>query len=667
MSEQIPDETRNAIRRAVSRGLSAWSMPAPVSVAEWAKKNFYIVASRKGKSEGRFRPYHYQIGLLDLIGNDDVKVITIQKASRLGVSLVLEAAIAYTLAYAKRSVALFCDTDDERDQTVKDQYQPIFDQMPVLKEARVGQSTLAKSAFVGGSFHARGGNSQRAYQRISVDMVVYEELDRFPDNVGGSNKGVAKKRTSTADRGEGSPTDLGDTRTTQSAFAKSIRNSSPSVKGLSKIEQSLSDADVILSYHVPCPHCEDLQLLEWGGPDVDYGLKWETEDGKPHNVRYLCRNCSEPFDYGEMLDQLPGGRWQTDDGQVWLGPKARFYRDDKEIPAPEHVGILQDCMISPDISWTDDIKQYQRAIGHKKRGDVGPLKTWTNTRRARTWEQVPEATVKASEFQSTRCEKYNAYAPAGVKAIFAGADVQIDRIEITIRGIGVGEESWVLEHVIHTGAPQEQHTWDFMQSLLDTEYQTEDGRYLKIQIACIDAGHAGTEVHRFCRRPGNLTRAIPIFGSSHVGTGRALVTPPDRPVAKHKTYLTEVGTDSAKELTFFRLSLEYQDDAEVNPGYVHFPVGMGCSEDYFKQLLESETRIIKWSRGSMVYSYDKRRPDARNEALDTFVYTEAAYEFWRQRMGGNIDRFDGAINKNSEAGAETAASRIGKLAASLNI
>ena len=69
---------------------------------------------------------------------------------------------------------------------------PIFEQVPALNKARVGQSTLAKSAFIGGSFHARGGNSQRAYQRISVDWTLYEELDRFPDNVGGSNKGVAK-------------------------------------------------------------------------------------------------------------------------------------------------------------------------------------------------------------------------------------------------------------------------------------------------------------------------------------------------------------------------------------------------------------------------------------------------------------------------------------------
>jgi phage terminase large subunit GpA-like protein len=99
-----------------------------------------------------------------------------------------------------------------------------------------------------------------------------------------------------------------------------------------------------------------------------------------------------------------------------------------------------------------------------------------------------------------------------------------------------------------------------------------------------------------------------------------LVTQAGKPIAnrptfvgKNKAVLYGVGSDSAKEAIFARLS------AEPESTTLHF-----CSdldEEYFKQLT-SEKRITKFVRGRKSLVWKQVRP--RNEALDTLVYNFAA-------------------------------------------
>jgi phage terminase large subunit GpA-like protein len=84
-------------------------------------------------------------------------------------------------------------------------------------------------------------------------------------------------------------------------------------------------------------------------------------------------------------------------------------------------------------------------------------------------------------------------------------------------------------------------------------------------------------------------------------------------VGKNRAVLYGVGSDSAKEAIFARLS------AEADTTTLHF-----CSdldEEYFKQLT-AEKRITKFVRGRKTLVWKQVRP--RNEALDTLVYNFAA-------------------------------------------
>ncbi len=77
------------------------------------------------------------------------------------------------------------------------------------------------------------------YREKSVDVAGYDELAAFDDDI----------------EKEGSPTFLGDKRIEGSVWPKSIRGSTPKVKGTCQIERAAKESEHFLRFHVPCPHC----------------------------------------------------------------------------------------------------------------------------------------------------------------------------------------------------------------------------------------------------------------------------------------------------------------------------------------------------------------------------------------------------------------------------
>lgn len=78
------------------------------------------------------------------------------------------------------------------------------------------QNTIENKAFVNRrELFLMGGKASKNYREKSLDVSIYDKLSKF-------DRGIES---------EGSPTFLGDKRLEGSAFGKSIRGSSPTVKG----------------------------------------------------------------------------------------------------------------------------------------------------------------------------------------------------------------------------------------------------------------------------------------------------------------------------------------------------------------------------------------------------------------------------------------------------
>ncbi|MGX2953370.1 terminase gpA endonuclease subunit [Shewanella sp. JL219SE-S6] len=100
-------------------------------------------------------------------------------------------------------------------------------------------------------------------------------------------------------------------------------------------------------------------------------------------------------------------------------------------------------------------------------------------------------------------------------------------------------------------------------------------------------------------------------------------------------YLTEVGTDNAKELIMSRLRLQ-PDLALPKPGAIHLPLNEAVCDDTELQQLTAERKIPVRRDGRIVYRWDAGKK--RNEALDCFVYALAALYIALERFGIDLEK-----------------------------
>ncbi len=239
---------KNSLNEAAARGLRILYSPEPKTLSEWADEHFYL-SPESSSTAGEWETIPYQKGIMDCMSNDDIKKITWRKSARTGYTKIIVAAICYFSEHKRRGQVIFQPTNGDAEEFTKDELDPAFRDVDCMSEIfpehekKSKKNTLAKKMMKGSTLDIRGGESPGNYRRLTKDIVYYDELSGFPHNVGGSTKG------------DGGATDLGDIRLTSSSFPKSVRGSTPKLSRTCLISASLDEADIVLNYCVPCPHC----------------------------------------------------------------------------------------------------------------------------------------------------------------------------------------------------------------------------------------------------------------------------------------------------------------------------------------------------------------------------------------------------------------------------
>ncbi len=540
------------------------------------------------------------------MGNDDIRTVTFLKSARIGYTKLVAAVTGYFHHHKRRNVVIYQPTDDDAKEFCKDTIDPMVRDCPAIAELMSSSSknnkenTLHTKYFLGSSLHIRGGKSANNYRRLTKDVVIYDELDGFESDVDG----------------EGSPTSLGDKRIQDSSFPKSIRGTTPTVHGQSLIQVSQEEADLEFRFGVCCIHCGERQHFEWGGKESDFGFKWE--DGDPETTHYVCRHCHGEWIYADAEQLQASGRWEAGGYYIDDLSQLRDMETDELVEWPRHVCFVIWGAYSMTFPWPDMVYEFVAA-----KDDPDKLKTFVNTTLGQLWRDA-SVVVDADPLMARR-ESYRAV-PAEARVITFGADVQTDRIEVEFCAWGPGEESWSLDHVILPGDTQKPDVWAALEREVKRTFKTEDGRAMKCRVGCVDSGYLPDEVYKFCRKNG-LLFAIPVKGSSVAG--RPIANMPRRPHLEHRVYLTEVGTDTAKETIYRRLMMQ-----APGRGYVHFPDSEAFDEEYFRQLTGEEKRAVK-RQGRRVMAFQQTY--ARVEALDCKVYNLVAVRIAQQRLRVNLE------------------------------
>lgn len=586
-------------------GFQTLAKPSPLRLSQWADEHYYLSAE-SSYVEGRWSAFPYQTAIMDVISNDDIREVVLQKSARVGYTKIVLAAIGYFAHHRHRNQALWEPVDEDVDEFVKTELDPMLRDVPAMRDVfpeylrRDKRNTLRQKLFLGSVLHLRGGKAAKNYRRISIDVGFIDELDAFDMDV----------------EAEGSPVTLAGKRIEGATFPKLVLGSTPKHKHDSLIEARRLQAEREFRYQVPCRHCGELHTLTWGGPDKPHGFKWDAAD--PATARHLCPHCGVLADQGDYLATWSMGRWSDAQG-VWIDDEARFRAPDGAYVAPPRsIAFHIWTAYSPMTSWSQIVREWLSAKDKERRGDKSELKAFINTTRGETWEEAGEsADLKVLK---ARSEPYPLRTcPAGVLICTAAVDVQDNRFEVEVVGWGRGEESWTVDYTVLEANPGDERDWQKLDTYLQTTFPHVSGQALPIEAAVIDSGgHFTHQVYNFCRLRTHR-RVFAVKGDSQLGKpikGKSSWVDVNYrgTVIKRGTRLWLVGTDTAKDTIFARMKLQ-----EPGPGFMHFSTEL--PDSYFEQLT-SEARVPQKTARGDAWRWVKR--GLRNEALDCRVYNAFA-------------------------------------------
>lgn len=521
---------------------------------------------------------------MDAFNDPEVEFVTLMTSSQIGKTEIVNNIIGYYIEHDPAPMLLIMPTLEMGNAWSKDRFAPMLRDTPSLRgkvtdaRAKDSSNTILHKVFMGGHITIAGANSPASLASRPVRIVLFDEVDRFPPSAGT----------------EGDPVKLGTKRTQNFWNRKVFHNSTPTTKGVSRIESLWEESDQRY-YYVPCPHCGGFQRLVW------HQVKWEK--GNLDSVRYECIHCHSPWSEYYKSEIIEKGEWRADH------PERR-----------RHAGFRINELYSPWSTWRNVVESFLEA---EKQPPT--LKVWVNTTLGETWEDEESYTISDAKL-AARIEEY-VELPQGVVLLTAGVDVQDDRIECLVKGWGKQDESWFVEYKTFYGTPAKPDVWRLLDDYLNQEWRHENGLTLRVVSACIDSGgHFTQNVYQYVQRR-EVKRFYAVKGMS--GTGRPIVGRPSRN-NKYRIHLFTIGVDTAKELIFARLQIE-----EAGPGYMHF--SRNCDDEYFKQLT-GEKQVTKFNKGFPTKVWVKTR--TRNEALDCEVYALSAYTLLNVNMASLASRME---------------------------
>ncbi len=565
----------NDIRKAYHE---AFTPPPELTLSQWADRYAYL-SPENSADFGKWHSIAYQRGIMDAVTDPNTTTVTVMKSSRVGWTKIIDHAIGYYIHQDPCPMMVVQPTIDDAEDYSKTEIEPMIRDTPVLTEimgdykAKDSGNTIMRKNFPGGRLILSGANSARGFRRVTVRVVMFDEVDGYPIGAGQ----------------EGDQIKLGIKRTLTFWNNKILIGSTPTLKGFSRIETSY-DASDQRHYFVPCPHCKVKQVLKF------FLIKWPK--GEPEKAEYQCEHC------GRMIEEK-WKPWMVGNGE-WRASK----------PFKGHAGfhIWAAYSLFPNASWGKLAEEFLECKDKPEE-----FKVFVNTVWGECWEERG-GKVEDSTLLSRR-EIYGPEVPDGAGILTAGVDIQGDRLEVEVVAWGLEYESWSMDYRIIYGDPAKNEVWKNLDDYLLAPWVFPDGKLRRIAIAGIDSGFLADKAYTFCKT--RLARRIfPVKGKSKPGESMPLVSKPSRNNALRVPLFT-IGVDTGKDLIYSRLKTQ-----EPGPGYCHFPADR--ESEYFKGLT-AEKSVTRYKKGRPYKEWILPR-GRHNEPLDCRIYATAAYTILRPDM-----------------------------------
>ncbi len=572
MSEQLQE--------IVETWLHIFEPPRRMSVSAWSDEYRFLSpesSGQHGKYDSSVTPYARE--WMDSVQDPNATGTVLMVGAQLGKTEVLNNVVGYFIDIEPSPMLMVQPTIELGEAWSKERLAPMCRDTPKIKDkisdvkSRTAGNTILHKSFPGGNLAIAGANAPSGLASRPRRVVLLDEVDRYPVTAGS----------------EGDPSALAIRRTETFWNAVIFMTSTPTVKGRSRIETEFEASDQ-RRFFCDCPRCGHSQTLKW------VNVRWDEEDGSDAYLN--CEGCEARLSDLERVEMVKGGKWVP----TYPERSLRGYH----LP-----GIAS--LFRHKRGFKSRLHQMAAENIKAKKAGKETLRTWINTFLAETWEDEGEG-VEWEPLMKRR-EDWGEF-PKEAMILTAGVDIQGDRFEIEIVGWGEGEESWSIDHYSVMGDFNSPDTQKSLDDILEKKWLHPCGAEVGVSCCFIDSGHKTKAVYQYTK-PRETRRIYACKGVG--GPGVPLVNRPTRRGVE-RAALFSVGTDTAKELTYSRLSLGSKGD-----GFMHFPHDR--PEDWFRQLT-SETKVVRYRNG-VPFARFENPSKARNEALDIRVYATAALQLMR--------------------------------------
>jgi phage terminase large subunit GpA-like protein len=602
-----------------------------ISPSRWAEERRYLppsVTSLPGPYSYGVAPYLREI--VDCLSVDSpVREIVIMKGVQIGATVgVLENAIGYYIDHVRTAPIMLVTADAELAKLRVDSYITPMLQYSGLdelirssdeKNTRKTGKTEKRIEWLGGGFLIPfGAQNANKLRSISIQMMLRDEIDGWPDSVGNN----------------GDPIKLSADRTAAYEGSRKILDiSTPLVKGQSKIAKRFAQGDQ-RRYFVCCLACGHPQHLRWRRQDehgVVTGIVWETDDdGRlvPDSVRYRCERCSHPHtndDKTRLLAPEHGAEWRPTAEPI--SPEIRSYHI-SALYSPVGMQTWATCVAKWLDAWDEEHNRprdmpalqvfYNNVLGEpfELRGQKVQFEAVSGHRRA--WYRYGEVPNKTLE---TICG-------GPVLLLTCQVDVHKENLAVSVIGWCRDRRAILVDYWRYEGNTEQlddPNTWGQLRQLIEKkEYVADNGWRYGIAVTLIDSGYRADDVYTFAAEYDS--GVFPVKGRE---------SPPKHALVREfSEFTTPLGTrafgitvDIYKDRWSAALRREWNGEDIQPPG--HFNAPSDASDRQLRELtVEVKSERIDKATGKRI-GWEWRRPSgANNELWDLLVYSNAALEIF---------------------------------------
>lgn len=566
-----------------------------LSIPEWMETRGIFLpsnVSEPGKMRIDRTPYMKEI--LEMMSpGSPTKEVVLVFGSQMGKTTIENAIMIYYMEEDPSPIAFAFSDDGNLNNYIKNKFDPMLASNPrvknLLRSDGSGKAdSMTSKIFPGGFIKFLSGKSEASMRSDSVRLVIADEVDGMGITKGGDMRSLLRKRTNT----------FKDT-------SKICMSSTPLDNSV--IMEYLKDS-TYNRYYVPCPRCGKMITLS---RDT---LRWSCPEGTSivTDAWMECPECGGTIRNEEKISMLPKGEWRASNEKADSAIQG-FYLPSYYAP----VGW---------IGWKDCAKELVEALNapEDKRDEL--LRTYTNTIDALPYSKgaIDSLEWRATYEKALSSEYVRQRIPSWVNIITTGADVQKNRIEVSVYGWGKMGHSIAIDHWVipvndnEIDDPSSEAWKTYTETAISCDFLREDGLHLQSAANAIDSSYQSDNVYNWWRSlpPDLKARSYIVRGRDNLNGYIPIRKDEKRRNGSDITFWA-VPVSDLKHNLFDHLKASLTGKQGM-PFLMEYP--NDYSTDYYQQLYAEQ-----WMKetGRKYWKWVKIRD--RNEILDCTVYNLAMF------------------------------------------